>query len=243
MEVDGGVEDRRDERGIAADARRDQVGRGLRMAYFVRRDERQEVGEHRVVNPLSHTPEEVRGEMLGQHELHQTLHQRAPRPDLSRLRAHRDDLGVGDRRLIAHGVEIAAQRVEVLEPFVQLQRDGDAGVHVVPRVVEHPGEMDGMVALDQRGIAQLREQLRAGMRARGVHLGPAHVALHRPGAAVGRGGQPSVPATRANGGQLNADSGVRHVSTSRVSSAGSAGQCRARTPCSARYASSQRSMP
>jgi hypothetical protein len=187
-----GVEDRGHQRRVAGDAAGEQVRRGLRVAHLVGRDQRQQLGEHGVGRLLADAPEEVRREVLGEHELDEPFDERAGRPGAPRRLARRHELRVGDARLVADGVEVGAQRVEVLEPLVELERHRDAALDVVPELVEHPAEVHGVEALDERRVAELREQVGARRGAGRVDVRPPDVALHRPVPAVGGGREARV---------------------------------------------------
>ena len=72
--------------------------------------------------------------MLGEHELNELSDETVGVHFGARLRAtYVHKLFVGNRRLVADAFEVAAKRVEVLEAFIELEREHDAGVHIVPR--------------------------------------------------------------------------------------------------------------
>src|SRR5437764_1856921 len=66
MEVDGCVEHGRHDRRVARDAGREEVRRGLGVAYLVGGDEGEQFGEYRIRRMLADAPEEVRREVLGE---------------------------------------------------------------------------------------------------------------------------------------------------------------------------------
>jgi hypothetical protein len=82
--------------------------------------------------------------------------------------------------------------VEVLEALVQLEREHDTRIDVVPRLGEKPLEVHRVVRLDQRCIAEVSEQLRIGRRESAIHVAPPHVTLDGPVSAVGSSGVTSV---------------------------------------------------
>jgi hypothetical protein len=76
--------------------------------------------------------------------------------------------------------------VKVLEPFVHLEGEHDARIDVVPREANEPGEVDRVERLDERRVAELREDVRLRERHARIDGVPVDVALYGPAAAVGR---------------------------------------------------------
>ena len=195
-EVCRGAEHVRHQLGVCGDALRDEVRRRLCVTHLVGGDERQERAELRFLRLLAEAAKEVRGEMLTEHELDERRDGIAAievaavgaLPDLTQL-------VVGDAGLVPDGVEVHAQRVEVLEALVHLQREDDTGVDIIPCEADESREVHRMERLDEGGVAQLGEDLRLRQRSRGVDLAPANVALHTPRPAVGGAGMARIERT------------------------------------------------
>src|SRR5205823_10448039 len=99
--------------------------------------------------------------MLAEHELHEWRHE-IGRIEVAAVGALTDlpQLIVGDRGLVAHGVEIHPKSVEVLEPLVHLEREHDTGVDVVPCKADESRQVHWMERLDESGVAELGEDHR-----------------------------------------------------------------------------------
>jgi hypothetical protein len=93
---------------------------------------------------IAESTEEVRGEVLAEHELDERSHEvrRIEVAAIGALRICRSSI-VGDPRLVPDRVEVHAKRVEVLEALVHLEREHDARVDVVPGEANEPRQVDG----------------------------------------------------------------------------------------------------
>lgn len=173
--------------GVVLDALGQQVRSALRVSHLVSRDERQNAGEYRLASTLCQAPEEVRGEMLGQHELDESLDELVARVVVERTRApHIDKLGLRDGGIVFHRLQVAPKDVEVLESLERLEREAHSSVDIIPRRTHEPPEVDRMKRLDQRRVAHGHQKVGRLVREVGVDRIPVDVALHRPRSPVRR---------------------------------------------------------